>query len=156
MGFPDIKLIEPLAGLLEVSVLELMRSEYIEEEQRPADCGPEVASGMADLAKLQQKVERRSTALAVILTAGFVCLLFLADQAEWFQFLEFGMMVFPWVCWGICPVLLVICWLRHRRRRPWHLLALCAFILFILPFLAIMGALLFLVLSLRMGAEVPW
>ena len=31
LGFPDIKLIEPLAGLLEVSVLELMRSESIEE-----------------------------------------------------------------------------------------------------------------------------
>ena len=33
LGFPDIKLIEPLAGLLEVSVLELIRSERVEEDR---------------------------------------------------------------------------------------------------------------------------
>ena len=33
LGFPDIKTIEPLADALNVSILEIMRSERIQEEQ---------------------------------------------------------------------------------------------------------------------------
>lgn len=156
LGFPDIKLIEPLAGLLEVSVLELMRSESIEEEQRPADCGPEVASGMADLADWQQKVERRNTAIAVILTAAALCMIFLVDQIEGFEFFGFAMMMIPVLCIGIGLLLLLLSWLRFRTDRPCHKLLLWAFLLMGLPVALIFGALLLLVFSLKMGAEVPW
>ena len=156
LGFPDIKLIEPLACLLGVSVLELMRSEYIEEGQRPADCGPEVASGMADLADWQQKVERRNTAIAVILTAATLCMIFLVDQIEGFEFFGFAVMMIPVLSIGIGLLLLLLSWLRFRKDRPCHKLLLCAFLLMGLPVALIFGALLLLVFSLKMGAEVPW
>lgn len=129
-GFPDIKLIEPLAEVLGVSILELMRGERIPEEARPADIGPEVAA--------------------------LICMLFLVEEIEGFHPIEFSMMVFPWVCWGICPVLLVICWLRHRKGLSWHLLAFCTFWVFALPILTIIGALLFLTLAWRLGVPAPW
>lgn len=156
LGFPDIKLIEPLACLLGVSVLELMRSEYIEEGQRPADCGPEVASGMADLADWQQKVERRNTAIAVILTAAFLCIVVLIDQIEDFSVPSFFMLMLPPLCIAIGLVLLLLSWLRFRKDRPCHKLLLCAFLLMGLPVALVFGALLLLVFSLKMGAEVPW
>ena len=33
LGFPDIKTIEPLAEVLDVSILEIMRSEHLNENQ---------------------------------------------------------------------------------------------------------------------------
>jgi len=156
LGFPDIKLIEPLACLLGVSVLELMRSEYIEEGQRPADCGPEVASGMADLADWQQKVERRNTAIAVILTAAFLCIVVLIDQIEDFSVPSFVMLMLPPLCIAIGLVLLLLSWLRFRKDRPCHKLLLYAFLLMGLPVALVFSSLLLLLLSLRMGAEVPW
>lgn len=156
LGFPDIKLIEPLAYLLGVSVLELMRSEYIEEGQRPADCGPEVASGMADLADWQQKVDRRNTAIAVILTAAFLCIVVLIDQIEDFSVPSFVMLMLPLLCIAIGLVLLLLSWLRFRKDRPCHKLLLWAFLLMGLPVALVFGSLLLLLLSLRMGAEVPW
>lgn len=155
-GFPDIKLIEPLAEALEVSILELMRGERIPEEARPADIGPEIAAGMVDLAAHRQKLERRNTAIAVISAAALICMLFLVDEIEGFHLIEFSMMVFPWVCWGICPVLLVICWLRHRKGLSWHLLAFCTFWVFALPILAMLGLLILMDIALRLGAQVPW
>lgn len=156
LGFPDIKLIEPLAGLLEVTVLELMRSEYIEEEQRPSDCGPEVASGMADLAALQQKVDRRNTAIAVILTAAALCMIFLVDLIEGFEFFGFAMMMIPILCIGIGLVLLFLSWLRFRTDRPCHKLLLWSFLLMGMPVALTFAAFLLLLLSLKMGVEVPW
>lgn len=37
LGFPDIKTIEPLAEALDVSILEIMRSERLNESQVSAD-----------------------------------------------------------------------------------------------------------------------
>ena len=156
LGFPDIKLIEPLAGLLEVSVLELIRSERVEEDARPADCTPEVMAGMIDLSTHWQKIERRNTAIAVILTSASLCILFLADQIEGFDLFGFAAMMFPVLCIAIGLLLLLLSWLRFRKDRPCHGLLLWAFLLMGLPIVVIFGALLLLVLALKQGATVPW
>ena len=156
LGFPDIKLIEPLAESLDVSVLELIRSERVKDEPRPADCAPEVVAGMIDLSTHWQKIERRNTAIAVILTAASLCCLFLVDQIEGFDPFGFAAMMFPVLCIAIGLLLLLLSWLRFRKDRPCHRLLLWAFLLMSLPVALVCGALFLLVLSLKLGATVPW
>ena len=55
LGFPDIKLIEPLAAELGVSILELMRSESIPETELPSDCTSEIVEGMWTLLLTEKK-----------------------------------------------------------------------------------------------------
>ncbi len=83
VGFPDIATLEPLAAALEVSVLELMKSERIEA----AHLGQEEAAGVVldtlDVAKDQRQRERRNVLalLGGVAVADLVILLL--DNLEW-------------------------------------------------------------------------
>lgn len=77
IGFPDIKLLEPLANCLGVSLLELMQGERNEEEQiERKEAGQVVADAISQSEKLE---ERRITAekIKLLLTAGGLGALYL-------------------------------------------------------------------------------
>ncbi len=55
VGFPDIKLLEPLADALEVSILELMQSERIVNNDIPTENAEKIISGTLDIACAQHR-----------------------------------------------------------------------------------------------------
>lgn len=69
LGFPDIGTIEPLAAALEVSVLELMRSERLPEG---AVSNEEASEAITDTLTFAQQ---RRASLFFDITAGLACLL---------------------------------------------------------------------------------
>ena len=83
IGFPDINTLEPLADALDVSVLELMRSERITEQRFSNEDAAEAVSDTLELARLQQKHERRKIfSVLGIVSIVLIFLLFL-DNLQW-------------------------------------------------------------------------
>lgn len=79
VGFPDIKLIEPLADTLGVSILEIMKSERIREQEILAENANETISEIIDMAILQKKIEKRNLVIGIIGIALAVAIIFLVD-----------------------------------------------------------------------------
>lgn len=74
-GFPDMKLLEPLARALGVSLVELMRGERLEAESLPMEEAEQVVSQAMD--RSQKATARRYLKLlsALLIGIGVLCLL---------------------------------------------------------------------------------
>ena len=72
LGFPDINSIEPLADALGVSILEIMRSEKLDESVITQDTISAALTDTFELVKLQRKAERKSIAkiIGIVATHG--------------------------------------------------------------------------------------
>lgn len=68
IGFPDINTIEPLASALEISVLELMRSERIITSEVSREESADIITDTLNIAKLQRKHEQKIAMMRVLLT----------------------------------------------------------------------------------------
>src|SRR5699024_6718258 len=66
VGFPDIKMIEPLAEIFNVSVLEIMRSEKVSEQSIPTENASEAINNVIDVVSFQTKIERRNILITII------------------------------------------------------------------------------------------
>lgn len=103
VGFPDINTIEPLAGALEVSVLELMKSERMPANQVAKKEAAEVVSDTLNVAVLQREQERKNIfkVLGMISIAVISLLLIesMQRQADTILFTVVGV-VFPLFCVG--------------------------------------------------------
>lgn len=66
IGFPDINTIEPLADALGVSIIELMKSEKIDEPMIHKDSINDVLTDTLELTKIQRQRERKS--IMILLT----------------------------------------------------------------------------------------
>lgn len=150
VGFPDIQLMEPLAHELEVSLLELFRTERIPQEERPSDTGPEVAAGIADLAALRQRLERRNATIAVLVQVAGLLGAFFLMQMEWSDLLTIMLGYGGVLCLSVTVLLLCLCLLRHRRGHPWHGLLALACAIFLLPVLALLFLFLMMLIGLKM------
>ena len=93
-GFPDIKLIEPLADALGVSVLEIMKSEKICEPKILTENANETMSQIIDIAILQKKIEKRNLAIGIICAALAVAIVFLLDLMDGIGFFMVYLPVF--------------------------------------------------------------
>ncbi|MCM1100187.1 MAG: helix-turn-helix domain-containing protein [Clostridium sp.] len=83
IGFPDISTIEPLASALEISVLELMKSERIISNEIPKDEATGIIVDTLDIVKLQRKQERKNALFILeIITVIVIFVLFL-DSMQW-------------------------------------------------------------------------
>lgn len=115
-GFPDIKMIEPLAEALGVSVLEIMKSERITENMIPSEDAAEALGKMMDVAVYREKIERRNLLITISIAAMVVMTVFLIDSLEPIGFL---MVCLP-VILGITGIfLLIVSWKRFRRHLPY-------------------------------------
>ena len=123
VGFPDIATLEPLAAALEVSVLELMKSERIEA----AHLGQEEAAGVVldtlDVAKDQRQRERRNVLalLGGVAVADLVILLL--DNLEWrggALFIWGAGVAFPLFCLSGALALLGMGVWQLVNGRPWR------------------------------------
>lgn len=77
LGFPDINIIEPLADALEVSVLELMKSERMAANLIAGEEAAEAIADVLNVARLQRKRERRNVFRILGVTAVIVFFFFL-------------------------------------------------------------------------------
>ena len=83
IGFPDINTIEPLANALEVSVLELMKSERMAANQVEKEEAAEVITDTLNVAVLQRKQERKNVFQILGVTSIIVFFLLFIDSMQW-------------------------------------------------------------------------
>ena len=90
-GFPDIKMIEPLAEVFNVSILEIMQSERIPGQTIPKDnaseainnvIDSEAINNVIDVVAFQRKIERRNIIITATAFSTLIMLLFLIDTMQ--------------------------------------------------------------------------
>lgn len=86
LGFPDINTIEPLAEVLGVSVLEIMRAERTTLTTVSNKEAEDVLIDSFELVRKQRKMERRSAAVMIIAVASIITMVFLIDNMGWLGF----------------------------------------------------------------------
>ena len=99
VGFPDIKLLEPLADVLDISLLELMKSERL----------PKTTVSAPDTTDAFQ---RQRIALVTLFIVLLIALIFLVDIMQSFGFL--------FVCLPIILFFLGIWFLRLSHKKSTH------------------------------------
>ena len=143
LGFPDINSIEPLADALGVSILEIMRSEKLDESVITQATISAALTDTFELVKLQRKAERKSIAKIIGIVASILFLIFLIDGMGW---LIFVMTYFPVICLlGSITLIIYGIW-RKRNKLPCLQTFVLAIILLLVPiacviFLFLMGSL---------------
>lgn len=115
LGFPDINSLEPLAEALGVSVLELMKSERIEESNIQCGDAVTIVTDTLKAAELQRQEERKQEVKIILGSLGLITILsifvLLIDSIGWsiqnVIFTSFGV-VFPVISLFTFLVLLVV------------------------------------------------
>ena len=87
VGFPDIKLLEPLADVLDISLLELMNSKRLPKTTVSAPDTTDAFQNVIDLASYERKIERQRIALVTLFIVLLIALIFLVDIMQSFGFL---------------------------------------------------------------------
>lgn len=87
VGFPDIKLLEPLADVLDISLLELMNSERLPKTTVSAPDTTDAFQNVIDFASYERKIERQRIALVTLFIVLLIALIFLVDIMQSFGFL---------------------------------------------------------------------
>lgn len=80
-------MIEPLAEIFNVSVLEIMRSKKVSEQSIPTENASEAINNVIDVVSFQTKIERRNILITIITFSAIVMLLFLIDVMQWEGFI---------------------------------------------------------------------
>lgn len=83
LGFPDINTIEPLAEALDLSILELMKSERVKETPVSHDDVENVIIDTLDVAISQKRDERKKVLYILAASIAVVALLFAIDGVGW-------------------------------------------------------------------------
>lgn len=146
LGFPDINTIEPLADALGVSVLEIMKSERIPEQEVSAVVASDALMDAFELAKYQKKLERRHIIAIIVLVAIIPMVIFLIDNMTIYGFL--GVCV-PVTCLLLGVGLLIYgIWRKITKKTCWQTFTI-ALLMFAVPVILII--LLFVVGALGIG-----
>ena len=146
LGFPDINTIEPLADALGVSVLEIMKSERIPEQEVSAVVASDALMDAFELAKYQKKLERRHIIAIIVLVAIIPMVIFLIDNMTIYGFL--GVCV-PVTCLLLGVGLLIYgVWRKITKKTCWQTFTI-ALLMFAVPVILII--LLFVVGALGIG-----
>lgn len=115
LGLPDINSIEPLAEALGVSILEIMRSERLPEDNITQQSASEVLSNTFDMVKHQRKEERKNLVLISICVLAVIAMIFLSDTIGWMGII---FAVLPLLCFVLSTCLIIYGILRHRNKLP--------------------------------------
>ena len=83
IGFPDINTLEPLANALEISVLELMKSERMVTDKVTNEEATEIISDTLKMAKLQRKKERKCVLFILGITVLSLIVVLFLDNMQW-------------------------------------------------------------------------
>ena len=80
-------MIEPLAEIFNVSVLEIMHSERVSEQSISTENASGAINNVFDIVSFQRKIERRNILITIITFSAIVMLLFLIDVMQWEGFI---------------------------------------------------------------------
>lgn len=131
LGLPDIKMIEPLAQALGVSVLDIMRGECSEQETLSIDQVSRVLNDTIDLASHHRKIEHRNALIACLSVIGIVTTVFLVDHSG---ILAFFMLYLPIIIFGIGIMMLISSFRRWQRKLPFALSLIAGVLCALYPF----------------------
>lgn len=153
VGFPDINTIEPLASALEISVLELMKSERITENEVTKEEATEFVTDTLSIANQQRRQERKKAFSILGITAVIVIFVLFLDSMKWqtdtLTFTGVGV-VFPLFCvFGFLALLCNGIWQKVKGKPCGQTFALA---LALVLFLIIIMGLFFLVGALGIGS----
>ena len=132
VGFPDIQMIEPLAETLDVSILELMRSEKMNEQPIPMENANEAVNNVIDVVAYQKKIERRNIFITITAFALIVLLIFLIDTMQWEGFV---MICLPIIFLGTGIYLIGLSIYRARLKLTYSTTLLFGFLALLFPIL---------------------
>lgn len=148
VGFPDIKMIEPLAEVFDVSILEIMRSERMNEQPIQMESAAEAIGNMIDIVTFQRKIERRNILITIISFTMIVMLIFLIDTMQWEGFI---MICLPIIMLGTGIYLIGLSIHRARQKLTYSTTLILGILALLFPILV----LLLLCFSFVLGVPVP-
>ena len=114
LGFPDINTIEPLADVLGVSVLEIMKFERIPEQTVSSECVSDVLIDTFELVKYQKKLERKDIIAIIVLVTILTMLILLVDNMTIYGL--FGVCI-PLICFLVGFALVIYGIWRKATKR---------------------------------------
>ena len=148
VGFPDIKMIEPLAEIFNVSVLEIMHSERVSEQSISTENATEAINNVIDIVSFQRKIERRNILITIITFSAIVMLLFLIDVMQWEGFI---MICLPIIMLGTGLYLIGLSIYRSRQQLTYTTTLILGILALLFPLLTF----LFLCFAFILGGPVP-
>lgn len=157
IGLPDLKLIQPLAQALDVSIIELMNGEYISASDSPDVQAYEAALRSYDTTRAALKIEKLQRRLERWCLFGLinaVALLYISFYAFFNDYflLDYFVVYLPSLSQILALLLAVFTIVRACRRKKFTLLLL--FTLFCLFWPVIQPAL-FILFSITISAITP-
>ena len=145
VGFPDIKLLEPLADALGISLLELMKSERLPQEAVSSASSADALRNVIDVAVYEKKLVRQRLTLITVLIILSVTAVFLVDTMQPIGFL--------FVCLPVilCFLGIWFLWLSRKKAEHKRLFLALGLLAFLYPFFL----LLFFCFAFVLGGPVP-
>ncbi len=141
-------MIEPLAGVFNVSVLEIMRSERVSEQSIPAENAAEAINNVIDVVSFQRRIERRNVLITIITFSAVIMLLFLIDVMQWEGFI---MICLPIIMLGTGLYLIGLSIYRSRQRLTYTITLILGILALLFPLLLF----LFLCFAFILGGPIP-
>lgn len=133
VGFPDIKLLEPLADALDISIVEIMKSERIVlEPQKTYEAVDDALVNVIDVLKENRKKERRNIVITSLVMLMFFFLILVLDYIPLNSFI---IGVLPYASFGIGICLLIMSYRRFKRKETYGLTLFCGIIAIMYPIL---------------------
>lgn len=148
IGFPDIKMIEPIAEVFGVSILEIMRSEKSNEQPIALESASEAITNVIDVVAYQRKIERRNILITIISFTTLVMLVFLIDNMHWEGFI---MVCLPIIMLGTGIYLIGLSIHRSKQKLTYFTTLILGILALLFPILII----LFLCFAFALGGPVP-
>lgn len=134
LGFPDINTLEPLADALHLSVLELMKSEKIEEITVTCDEAAEAIRSTFDIAKEQRARERRNLMKILAVIASVLAVVVVLDSVGTDVFILLVALVYlPVLGLTAGIVMLVYAGIRWKRKLSCRQSVIAGVLLILIP-----------------------
>lgn len=148
IGFPDIKMIEPIAEVFDVSILEIMRSEKMNEQPILMESATEAINNVIDVVAYQRKIERRNILIAISAFTSIVMFLFLIDTMQWEGLI---MICLPIIMLGTGIYLIGLSIYRAKQKLTYSTTLIFGILALLFPILLF----LFLSFAFVLGGPVP-
>lgn len=146
--FPDIQLVESLASALGVSIIEIMKSEKIDDQSILSQDVSEAITDIIDVASLQKQKEIRNVLISSILVSVAIMSVLLIGLVPIEAFL---LMCMPIIMFGVGVYLIIISIQRKRRKQKFLVILVLGLLVLLYPILAF----LFMAFAMAIGGPIP-
>ena len=141
-------MIEPIAEVFGVSILEIMRSEKIGEQPILVENATEAINNVMDVVAYQRKIERRNILITVTAFAAIIMFIFLVDTMQWEGFI---MVRLPIIMLGTGIYLIGLSVYRAKQKLTYATTLLLGILALLFPILLF----LLLCFAFVIGGPVP-